>query len=70
MLGKKKGNVDTDIVFEIMKKIYRKNDFNKIVLVSSDGDYKLLVDFLIEENKFKKKDNFLLIRNYFNFVIV
>jgi len=54
MLGKKKGNVDTDIVFEIMKKIYRKNDFNKIVLVSGDGDYKLLVDFLIEENKFKK----------------
>lgn len=54
MLGKKKGNVDTDIVFEIMKKIYRKNDFNKIVLVSGDGDYKLLVDFLIEENKLKK----------------
>jgi uncharacterized LabA/DUF88 family protein len=44
MLGKKKGNVDTDIVFEIMK----------IVLVSGDGDYKLLVDFLIEEDKFKK----------------
>lgn len=54
MLGKKKGNVDTDIVFEIMKKLYRKDDFEKIVLVSGDGDYKLLVDFLIEENKFKK----------------
>ncbi len=54
MLGKKKGNVDTDIVFEIMKRLYRKNDFEKIVLVSGDGDYKLLVDFLIEENKFIK----------------
>ncbi len=54
MLGKKKGNVDTDIVFEIMKKLYRKNDFDKIILVSGDGDYKLMVDFLMEENKFKK----------------
>lgn len=25
-----------------------------IVLISGDGDYKMLVDFLIEENKFKK----------------
>ncbi len=54
MLGKKKGNVDTDIVFEIMKRLYRKDDFEKIVLVSGDGDYKSLVDFLIEEKKFKK----------------
>src|SRR3989338_6504762 len=45
MLGKKKGNVDTDIVFEMMKRLYRKNDFNKIVLVSGDGDYKPVVDF-------------------------
>lgn len=54
MLGKKKGNVDTDIVFAIMKRLHKKNDFTKIVLVSGDGDYKLLVDFLIEENKLKK----------------
>ena len=54
MLGKKKGNVDTDIVFTIMKKMYRKEDFDKIVLVSGDGDYKMMVDFLIEENKFLK----------------
>ena len=54
MLGKKKGNVDTDIVFNIMKKIYKKEPFDKIVLVSGDGDYKMLVDFLIEEGKFKK----------------
>jgi len=54
MLGKKKGNVDSDIIFHVMKKIYKKELFDKIVLVSGDGDYKMLVDFLIEEEKFKK----------------
>jgi uncharacterized LabA/DUF88 family protein len=54
MLGKKKGNVDTDIVFLAMKKVYKKDNFDKIVLVSGDGDYLRLVDFLIEEKKFKK----------------
>jgi len=54
MIGKKKGNVDSDIIFSVMKKMYKKDDFDKIVLVSGDGDYKMLVDFLIEENKFKK----------------
>ena len=54
MLGKKKGNVDTDIVFAVMKKLYRNETFDKIVLVSGDGDYKMLVDFLIEENRFEK----------------
>lgn len=37
-----------------MKKLYKKENFNKIIIVSGDGDYKLLVDFLIEENKFEK----------------
>ena len=54
MIGTKKGNVDSDIIFSIMKKMYKKEDFAKIVLVSGDGDYKLLVDFLIEENRFEK----------------
>lgn len=54
MIGKKKGNVDADIIFEIMKKMYYKEEFERIVLVSGDGDYKRLVDFLIEEKKFKK----------------
>lgn len=54
MIGKKKGNVDADIVFLIMKKLYQKEDFNKVVLVSGDGDYKRLVDFLVEEKRFKK----------------
>ncbi len=54
MLGKKKGNVDSDIIFHIMKKLYKREPFEKIILVSGDGDYKMLVDFLIEEGKFEK----------------
>lgn len=54
MIGKKKGNVDSDIIFNIMKRLYKKLDFDKIVLVSGDGDYKILVDFLVEEKRFKK----------------
>ena len=54
MLGKKKGNVDSDIIFHIMKKMYKREDIGKIVLVSGDGDYKMLVDFLIEERSFEK----------------
>ena len=54
MVGKKKGNVDSDIIFHIMRKIYMKEDFGKVVIVSGDGDYKMLVDFLIEEKRFKK----------------
>ncbi|MDP2684234.1 MAG: NYN domain-containing protein [bacterium] len=54
MLGKKKGNVDTDIVFAIMKKLYKKEVDGKIIIVSGDGDYSMLVDFLIEEGLFLK----------------
>jgi len=54
MKGTKKGNVDADIIFSIMKRVYYKETFNKVVLVSGDGDYKMLVDFLIIENKFEK----------------
>src|SRR3989339_909281 len=54
MMGAKKGNVDTDIVFYVMKKLYRHEVNGQIVLVSGDGDYSMLVDFLIEEDKFLK----------------
>jgi len=54
LLAKKKGNVDTDIVFEVMKSLIENSDFDKIILVSGDGDYKKLVDYLIKKNKFKK----------------
>lgn len=54
MIGKKKGNVDADIIFTVMKKLYTKDNFEKIILVSGDGDYKMLVDFLIKEDRFEK----------------
>jgi uncharacterized LabA/DUF88 family protein len=54
MLGKKKGNVDSDIIFHIMKKLYLREQFGNIVLVSGDGDYKQLVDFLMQEKRFEK----------------
>ena len=54
MIGKKKGNVDGDIIFSVMEKMYKKEKFDKVILVSGDGDYKTLVDFLIKENRFKK----------------
>jgi uncharacterized LabA/DUF88 family protein len=51
--GKKKGNVDCDIVFSIMKRLVD-NDFDKIFLVSGDGDYIKIVDYLVKNNKFGK----------------
>lgn len=53
-LTKKKGNVDTDLVFEIMKSLIENNTLDKIVLVSGDGDYKKLVEYLIGKDKFLK----------------
>lgn len=54
-LTKKKGNVDTDIVFEVMKQIIERGEsFSKVVLVSGDGDYKKMVDYLIRKNRFEK----------------
>ncbi len=54
MMSQKKGNVDSDIIFDLMKRLYKKESFDKVVLVAGDGDYKKLVDFLIEENRFEK----------------
>ena len=54
-MSKKKWNIDSDLIFHIMKKIIIEPEkFDKIVLVSGDWDFKILVDFLIEQNKFKK----------------
>lgn len=54
MIGKKKGNIDTDIVFSIMEKIAEKEKFDKVVLVSGDGDYYKMVRYLISKDRFKK----------------
>ena len=54
MIDKKKGNVDTDIVFTVMSKIADGEEFDKVVLVSGDGDYYKMVKYLIEKNRFAK----------------
>ena len=52
MAGKKKGNVDVEIVFEMMRNLVdNPENFNKIVLVSGDGDYKKCIDYLIKKDK-------------------
>lgn len=50
----KKGNVDTDIVFEVMRNLIDNRQCDSFVLVSGDGDYRKMVRYLVEKNKFKK----------------
>ena len=52
--GRKKGNVDSDIIFGIMRKLVENDPFDRVFIVSGDGDYKKLVDFLIKKEKFGK----------------
>src|SRR3989339_986271 len=51
MKGKKKGNVDSDIIFDVMKGIADDTLLGKVVLVSGDGDYKKMVDYLLKHEK-------------------
>jgi uncharacterized LabA/DUF88 family protein len=48
--GKLKGNIDADLVLRVALGL---NDFNKAVIVSSDGDFYSLVQYLYESNKLK-----------------
>jgi len=52
--GAKKGNVDSDIIFEVMKKLIDRELIGKVLIVSGDGDYKKLADYLIHKGVFKK----------------
>lgn len=54
MLGKKKENADTDIVFSVMSKIADGEKFEQVVLVSGDGDYFKMVRYLVEKERFCK----------------
>ncbi len=54
MKWKKKWNVDVDICFEMMRNLIENKDFDKIVLVSWDGDYIKPVKYLLEKWRFKK----------------
>jgi len=48
--GKPKGNCDADFVLQSTSDFYE-NNFNKAVIISSDGDYSGLVKFLMERDR-------------------
>lgn len=54
LMGRKKGNVDSDIIFAIMKKLVEKESVGNIFIISGDGDYIKLVDFLVKKKIFGK----------------
>ncbi|HEX8994100.1 MAG TPA: NYN domain-containing protein, partial [Candidatus Paceibacterota bacterium] len=54
MQSVKKGNVDTEIVFDCMHRLCKQDDFEDVVLVSRDGDYYRLVEFLFDEGRLEK----------------
>ncbi len=54
VVSHKKGNVDTDLVFYVMYKLYKHEDIDKVILVSGDGDYYRMVKFLCDEGKLGK----------------
>ena len=48
----KKGNVDADVVFRMMRALFeRPDEFDKMILISSDGDYRNVIDYLIEKDR-------------------
>ncbi len=53
-LSSKKGNVDTDIVFTMMKIFHERTDVDKFFLVSGDGDYYKTVKYLNKQGKLGK----------------
>jgi uncharacterized LabA/DUF88 family protein len=58
--GKVKGNVDAELVLHTMIHL---NNFDKAVIVSGDGDFFCLVEYLLQNNKLKK----LLIPNEYKY---
>jgi uncharacterized LabA/DUF88 family protein len=50
--GKPKGNCDADLVLRATRDVYE-NFCEKLALITSDGDYASLVEFLQEKNKLK-----------------
>lgn len=49
--GNIKGNCDADLVLMATRNVFEK-DFDKAILISSDGDYASLVSFLLEKQAF------------------
>jgi uncharacterized LabA/DUF88 family protein len=46
-----KGHCDAELVLEVMKRL---NEFNKAVLVTSDGDFRCLVEYLLQIGKLER----------------
>lgn len=51
--GKPKGNVDAELILWTMKFVYEKV-CDKVIIISGDGDFSVLADFLLEKNKLQK----------------
>ena len=47
----KKGNVDTDVVFTMMKNFHEYRNIDKFYLISGDGDYFKMVQYLQSKGK-------------------
>lgn len=54
ILGTKKGNVDTEIVFETMKHLIEEPQMGQIIPVSGDGGYYRMTQFLLQNKKLLK----------------
>ena len=50
--GKAKGNIDAELV--LLASAIEFNKYNKAVIVSGDGDFRCLHEFLIKKNKLLK----------------
>ena len=50
--GKPKGNCDADLVLKAVQDAYE-NNFDKAIIVSSDGDYASLIKFLMDKKKIR-----------------
>jgi uncharacterized LabA/DUF88 family protein len=51
--GEVKGNVDADLVLQVMRD-FNNNLFDSAVIITSDGDFYCLIEYLYKRNKLKK----------------
>jgi uncharacterized LabA/DUF88 family protein len=54
LIGNKKGNVDVDVVFEMMRDNFTSAQMERVVLVSGDGDYYRTIKYLRDMGKLEK----------------
>lgn len=53
-ISNKKGNVDTDVVFTMMRDFHEKPEIKEFFLISGDGDYYKTVRYLRNQGKLGK----------------